>query len=210
MEEGYPGEMRVTVEYSFGDDNALHINYTAITTADTVLNLTNHAYYNLNGQRSGTVLDHGLMLKSSMITENDDGSIPTGKFIMTAGTPFDFAAEKSIGRDIGCEDVQLRYGSGYDHNFVVDGEGIRKAAVLRGDKSGIIMTVYTDQPGVQVYCGNFLSHRTGKGGTEYNERDAVCLETQNYPNATAYDFFPSPVLRAGDTFRSETVYNFGI
>ncbi len=208
-EEGYPGNLSVTVEYSFGDDNALHIKYTAYTDADTVLNLTSHGYFNLNGEGSGTMLGHCLIVNSKEFTENDSGCLPTGRFIETVGTPFDFTSEKPVGRDIEAENIQLHLAGGYDHNFVIEGEGMRQAAVLRGDRSGITVTVFSDQPGLQVYSGNFLTHRGGKGGKIYDRRDAICLETQNYPNATAYEHFPSPVLRVGETFCSETVYAFG-
>lgn len=203
-EENYPGTLTVTVCYSFSDDNALSIHYHAETNQDTILNLTNHAYFNLNG--NGTALNHYLTIHADSITENDDHVLPTGKFILVEGTPFDFRNAKPVGKDIQADHIQLQYGKGYDHNFVLSSDPI--AAVLTGDQSGITMEVITDRPGVQLYTGNFLRGSTGKNGQIYNARNAVCLETQGFPNSMEHTHFPSPILRAGEIFESTTVYRF--
>ena len=200
-EEGYPGNMLVCVEYELDDHNALHIRYHATTDADTVVNLTNHAYFNLNGHGSGSACGHMLRLDAAAITETDDSGMSNGKFLSVEATPFDFRAAKAIGQDI---DTLPK---GYDHNFVLDGEGLRDVGRLQGE-SGITMTVLTDQPGVQLYTANNLSGLGGKGGAVYKARDAVCLETQHYPNSPEHPHFPSVVLKAGEEFRSETIYRF--
>ncbi len=202
-EEGYPGSLNVRVTFTLTDDNALRIVYDADTDADTLVNLTNHAYFNLNG--GGSVLGHHLQVFAERFCENDEGCLPTGKLLSVEGTPFDFRAGKTIGADIGAPDEQLRRAGGYDHNYCLAG---RRAAVLRGDKSGIEMTTWTDLPGMQVYSANFLTERPGKGGAVMHKRDALCLETQLYPNAMNCYGFPSPVLRAAQHLHSETVYAF--
>lgn len=209
-EEGYPGTLHIRVTYRLTEDNALCIAYDAETEGDTVLNPTNHSYFNLNGAGSGTVLGHVLKLNSEAITENDENSLPNGRFLPVEGTPFDFRQPKTLGRDIRQENIQLRYGSGYDHNFVLKGQGLAQAAVLKGDRSGIVMEVLTDRPGMQLYTGNFLTERQGKCGARYCPNDAVCLETQCFPNATEYAHFPSPILHRGEPFHSETVYRFSL
>ncbi len=208
-EEGYPGTLRVAVTYTLTEENALMIDYEAVSEGDTVFNPTSHIYFNLNGHDRGTVLGHRLRMDSEAVTANDEHSLPTGEYLPVEGTPFDFRKGKTLGEDIDRVDVQLRYGSGYDHNFVVNGTGERRqVAELTGDESGVVMRVLTDRPGMQLYSANYLTPRRGKNGAYYRERDAVCLETQCYPNATEIPHFPSPVLRAGEVFRSETVYHF--
>lgn len=201
-EEGYPGNLNVRVSYTLTEDHALVITYDADTDQDTLVNMTNHTYFNLNG--GGTVLNHVMQIFSPRFAENDDGCLPTGQMLDVEGTPFDFRTPKTLGRDIGSGHIQLQRCGGYDHNYAVCG----RAAVLRGDESGIEMTVDTDMPGMQLYSGNFLTSRKGKGGADYGPRDAVCLETQLYPNAMACYGFPSPVLRAGRHLHSETRYAF--
>lgn len=204
-EEGYPGNLQVCVAFTLAD-GALTIRYDADTDADTVVNLTNHSYFNLNG--GGTVLEHLLQLSAERFTENDSACLPTGRLLRVEGTAFDFRSPKPIGRDIGEEEVQLYYGKGYDHNFVLT--GCDPAAVLRSEKTGIRMTVRTDLPGVQVYSGNNLDPRPGKGGTVWGLRDALCLETQLYPNALRCYGFPSPILREGQHLQTETSYAFSL
>jgi aldose 1-epimerase len=209
-EENYPGNLSVRVTYTLTGDNALSIVYDADTDADTVVNLTNHSYFNLNG--GGSVLSHELRLFAGQYTENDRNCLPTGRLLDTAGTPFDFGAPKPVGRDIDTPyDAQLIFGSGYDHNFVLsDTAALKKAAVLASPASGLRMTVLTTQPGMQVYSGNHLTRRGGKSGGIIGRRDGICLETQGFPNAPAYAHFPSPILRAGAHYHSETVYRFDV
>lgn len=202
-EEGYPGNLQVRVTFTLTEDNTLRIQYDAETDRDTLVNLTNHSYFNLNG--GGTVLGHELLVNAERFTENDGGCLPTGKLLEVAGTPFDFRAPKAIGAEIGAGDEQLRRGSGYDHNYVLCG---KRAAVLYSPDSRIEMTVETDLPGVQVYSGNCLTRRGGKGGQVIDRRDAVCLETQLFPNAMNCYGFPSPVLRAGAHLHSGTAFLF--
>ena len=204
-EEGYPGNLRVTVAYTLTGENELRIVYDADTDADTIVNLTNHSYFNLAG--GGSVLDHLLRVSADQITENDDGCLPTGRFLDVAGTPFDFRTAKPIGRDIEADDDQIRRGHGYDHNFVLTD---RRAAELSCPTTGIRMTLETDRPGVQVYSANWLTSRVGKGGAPIVPRDALCLETQQFPNAMVCPGFPSPVLRAGEHLHTETSYRFGL
>ena len=202
-EEGYPGNLRVQVRYTLTEDNRLVIVYDADTDADTPVNLTNHSYFNLNG--GGTVLHHRLQIFAERITANGPGCLPTGELRRVAGTPFDFRTEKEIGADLGVDDEQLKLVNGYDVNYVLSGE---KAAVVTGDRSGIVMTVRTDMPGMQLYSANFLSERPGKRGTTMGPRDAACFETQLFPNAMNCYGFPSPILRAGQHLHSETSYEF--
>lgn len=203
-EEGYPGTLRCCVQYRLDEDNALHIRYRAETDAPTPVNLTNHSYFNLGGE----AMEHTLQIFADAITENDETSIPTGAMLPVAGTAFDFAEAKAIGRDIGAQEQQLKFGNGYDHNFILRGEGMREAAVLRSAESGIAMAVETDCPGMQVYTANFFGDRVGKGGAPYSDRCAVALETQSFPDALHHENFPSVVLRPGEVYESETVYRF--
>ena len=202
-EEGYPGNLTVTVTFRLTEDNCLVVTYDGDTDRDTIVNLTNHSYFNLNG--GGTALDHRLQLFAQQMTENSPDSVPTGRILPVEDTPFDFRAGKTIRQDIGAENEQLRFGGGYDHNYVLSGP---TAAHLTGDKSGIRLTVTTTMPGVQLYTANSLTERTGKGGVTLRPRDAVCLETQLFPDGMAHYGFPSPVLRAGEHLHSETGYAF--
>lgn len=204
-EEGYPGNLQVRVTFRLNDQNRLLIRYEADADQDTLVNLTNHSYFNLAG--GGSVLDHRLQVSAERITENDAGCLPTGRFINVAQTPFDFRTPKRIGADIDREDSQLACGNGYDHNFVLCGS---PAAVLRSSASGIEMTVETEMPGMQVYTANALTPRRGKSGPRMEARDAVCLETQLFPNAMACYGFPSPILRAGKHLCSETSFCFRV
>ena len=204
-EENYPGNLEVKVLFRLTEDNRLCITYDADTDADTLVNLTNHSYFNLNG--GGSVLKHRLQLFAERFAENDSGCLPTGKLLKVGGTPFDFRTEKEIGADIGADDGQLKRAGGYDHNYVLAGE---KAAVLYSPETGIEMTVETDLPGMQFYTGNFLTERQGKNGSTILRRDAACFETQLFPNGMKCYGFPSPVLRAGAHLHSETVYAFRV
>ena len=204
-EENYPGNLQVSVSFTLSNDG-LTICYDADTDADTIVNMTNHAYFNLNG--GGSALNHLLQVNAEKFTENDAGCLPTGKFFAVEGTPFDFRTAKPIGQDIGADHIQLRNGEGYDHNFVLTGS--RDAAVLYSEQSGICMTTRTTMPGVQVYSANHLTPRRGKNGASYDIRHAICLETQLFPNAMRCYSFPSPVLHAGEHLHSETAYLFSV
>ena len=205
-EEGYPGNLAVTITYRL-TENAITLTYDAKTDADTLVNLTNHTYFNLAGE--GDVLDHVLKVNADAFCEGDPDCLPTGKLIPVAGTPFDFTQAKKIGRDIGMDDIQLKNAGGYDHNFALNA-GADAAAVLYSEKTGIEMTTTTTLPGVQVYSANFLTEREGKGGRKIGFRHALCLETQVYPDAIHNPHFPSAVLKAGDEFHTETTYTFAV
>ena len=203
-EEGYPGALHVSVTYLI-HGSTLTLDYQAQSDADTLCNLTNHTYFNLSGK--GTVLDHLLRINAERFLENDAGCLPTGRLLPAANTPFDFRTEKEIGRDIWQDDIQLKNCGGIDHNFCLDGEN---AAKLYSKETGIEMTVTTTMPGLQVYSGNFLTDRIGKYGATYHKRDAICLETQYYPNAMACESFEKPILRAGYLYHHTTLFALSI
>ena len=207
-EEGYPGNLDVRVTYALTDKNELSLSYCAKTDADTVVNLTSHAYFNLSGHDSGIIYDQLLRIFADAYTEIDANCLPTGRILPVEGGALDFTQPKCIGLDIDADDDALRNGRGYDHNFVLRGEGLKKAAWAYSDRTGITMEVYTTLPGVQFYTANFLTPRAGKNGAVYRERGGFCLETQLFPNAMACENFPSPVLRAGDAFEHTTIYKF--
>lgn len=210
-EEGYPGDLNVYITYTLTDDNSLKIEYEAVSDADTVINLTNHSYFNLGGHDSGTILDHYLKLNCDKYTECDRELIPTGVIADVEGTPFDFREYRRIGDGIDADDEQLKYAGGYDHNFVINTKerGITLVGSLWDKKSGRIMDVYTDKPGIQFYTGNFLHGADiGKGGCAYGKRGGLCLETQFFPNGMKRSNFPSPVLKAEDKYDYTTVFHF--
>jgi aldose 1-epimerase len=210
-EEGYPGRLDVTVTYEVTAADELRITYQASTDKATVLNVSHHGYFNLAGQAAPDVLGHELLLAADRYTPVDSSLIPTGALAPVDGTPFDFRAAKPIGARIDAADLQLRYGKGYDHNFVVRGTPgtLRLAARVRDPESGRTMEVLTTEPGIQFYSGNFLDGTlTGKGGVTYRRRAGFCLETQHFPDSPNHADFPTTVLRPGQTYRSETVYRF--
>lgn len=211
MEQGFPGNCNMKVTYTLTEDNALEISYDMVSDKKTVMNPTNHTYFNMNGHAAGTVYGHKLWLKASHFTPVASGhAIPTGELAPVAGTPFDFTSEKAIGQDIEKQDTQLGYGCGYDHNFAIDKDvdGLEKVASVVGDETGIRMDVLTDLPGIQFYSANFIDGQKGKGGCLHVKRGALCLETQYFPNAVNEPNFATPIFDAGVHFESKTVYAF--
>ncbi|NKQ27246.1 aldose epimerase family protein [Streptomyces galbus] len=212
-EMGYPGTLRTKVTYTLNRHGDWRIDYTATTDKATVVNLTNHTYWNLAGEGSGSIEDHELTIAASRFTPTDAGLIPTGELARVAGTPFDFRRAKPIGRDIRAGHEQQVLAKGYDHNWVLD-KGITATpvhvATLRDPRSGRTLRIATDQPGLQFYSGNFLDGTlTGTSGRTYRQGDALCLETQHFPDSPNRPSFPSTVLRPGQTYRTSTVHTFG-
>ena len=214
MEEGFPGELKVKVRFSIKNDNELLIEYSATTNKKTVINLTNHAFFNLNGEGSGTILDHNLYINANAFTPVDSTLIPTGKIEGIKNSPFDFSTLKQIGKDIAEDNEQLKFGKGYDHNFVLnksEKSALNYAAKVVGNKSGIVMEIYTTEPGLQFYSGNFMkSKNTFKNGSLDDFRTAFCLETQHFPDSPNNLNFPSTVLNLGQKYESTSKYIFSV
>jgi aldose 1-epimerase len=212
-EEGYPGNVTITVKYSLKNDNSLVMDYSAVTDKVTVVNVANHSYFNLEGQGNGNILDHEIMINADGFTPVDSTLIPTGEIRKVAGTPFDFTSPHKIGERINdTSDQQIKYGLGYDHNFALNGEAgkIRLAAKVIAPGSGRVLEVYTTEPGVQFYSGNFLNGSEQGKGSVYEYRTGFCLETQHYPDSPNQPSFPSAILKPGEKFESSTIFKFSV
>lgn len=207
MEEGYPGEVHVEAKFTVTEDNKMVIEFSATTDKATPINMTNHWYFNMNGQGTGDVLGHTLQLLSDQITETDPGLVPTGKLLSVEGTPYDFREPKVIGTDFAV--VRELPTAGYDNNFVLGAPGeFKKFAVLTGDKTGITMTGYTNMEAVQFYSGNHITDRKGKANTEYSGMSGMCLEPHHYPDCVNKPEFPSAIIRPGETYYHHTEFQF--
>lgn len=211
-EMGYPGNLKIVARYVWTEENELELTFTAQSDADTVINLTNHAYFNLDGHNAPSVLGHTLRLNASEYLPTDDTLVPLGESEPVAGTPMDFINPKTLGRDIKADFPALNYGKGYDACWIIDGYTpgqLQEAAELKAEKSGRILKVFTTQPGIQVYTGNWLSGcPTGKGGTVYKDYCAVALECQHYPDSPNHPDYPTTLLKAGEVFQQAIIFAF--
>ncbi len=212
-DEGYPGTVNVTLTYTLTDSNELKLDYTASTDQATVINLSNHAYFNLGGIGSGTILNHKMQIFGDAITPVDSTLIPTGTYMKVKGTAFDFLEPHTLGERIDADEEQIKFGGGYDHNYVIkekDDRELKKTAEVTEPVSGRVMTVFTTQPGVQLYCGNFLNGNEKGKGVTYGHRTGFCLETQHFPDSPNQPQFPPVVLQPGEKWESQTIYKFSV
>ncbi len=208
-EEGFPGKVSVRVTYTLTEDNSIKIRYEGKSDADTILNMTNHTYFNLNGHTSGELKDHFLTLDAPFYTPNTDACIPTGEIESVSGTPFDFLTEANVEERFLSTHQQITKFGGFDHNFALSGKGYRKFGTLTSRKTGITMEMYTDKKGVQVYSGNFIENgRVCKDGAIYDKHHGICFETQAFPNFTKFTHFPDGFLKKGEKYDTVTAYKF--
>ena len=209
MDQGFPGMLDMHVNYNLTDDNELQIRYYAVPDKDTIINMTNHSYFNLNGHKGNDVLNHKVTIDADYYTRANNESIPTGEFVDVSDTVMDFRTPVELGKGIDAEYEATKLGCGYDHNWVLKNEGgFGKVASAVSTDTGIGMEVWTDLPGMQMYTANFLEGEPGKDGAVYNRRSAVCFETQYYPDAVHHDNFPSPVCKAGSAYNKKTTFKF--
>lgn len=210
-DQGYPGALDMEVKYTLTDNNEVKIEYYSVPGEDTIINMTNHSYFNLNGHASGEILGQQVGIAAKYFTKADENSIPTGELVEVAGTPMDFREKKEIGKEIEADYEALRFRNGYDHNWALDSNGtFEKVAEMSSEKTGITMEVYTDLPGMQFYTGNFIEHEKGKEGAVYEKRHGACFETQFFPDAIHHENFKSPICPAGENYRTLTVYKFSV
>jgi len=208
-DQGYPGNLEIEVMYTLTNENEIQIAYQAKPDQDTIVNLTNHSYFNLSGHASGSILDQTVWMDANVFTRADRESIPTGELVKVAGTPMDFNEAKAVGRDIEAAYEALEFGQGYDHNWALNNGGnYQKVAGMASDLSGIRMDVCTDLPGMQFYTGNFIKDENGKSGACYRKRQGLCFETQYFPDAIHHEDFFSPVCKAGTVYQTKTSYKF--
>lgn len=213
MEEGYPGNLKVEIRYSLSEKDELEIDYKAETDAPTIVNLTNHSYFNLSGEYGSTIYDHKVQLNSSAYTEYTESFAQTGRIIPVDNTPLDFRKEHTIGERFNDDYHQLRICTGYDHNMILDGEAgkLKKIGTVKNDKSGITLEAFTTEPAVHFYSGNYMQYdsiKRGKRGVHYPRNSGLCLEAQHYPDSANHPNFPSIVLRPGEIYRQKTIYRF--
>lgn len=209
----FPGNVVAVVTYTVTEDNALDIQYEATTDKTTVINMTNHSYFNLSGNPDNKITEDSLYINSKSYTPVDSTYMTTGEIATTQGTPFDFSVMKLIGKDIDADNQQIKNGNGYDHNWVLEtkGDDTQVVAILKSPKTGIVLTMFTSEPGVQVYSGNFLDGSvTGKKGIKYQQRTGICLETQKYPDTPNKPQWPSALLKPGETYKSHCVFKFSV
>lgn len=208
-DQGYPGAVELYVTYTLTEENEVKIHYHGIPEEDTIINLTNHSYFNLSGHDSGDILEQEVWIDADAYTRANAQSIPTGEIVPVEGTPMDFRVAKAVGQDIDSDYEALKFGNGYDHNWVLNHSGsLQKAAQLYSKKTGIAMDVSTDLPGMQVYTANFVENEMGKQGAVYQKRQGICFETQYFPDAVHHDDFEGPVCKAGEIYDTTTVYRF--
>lgn len=209
-DQGYPGEATIRVSYHLSEENELTITYQAKANEDTLFNMTNHSYFNLEGHQSSDTLSQEVWLNAQAFTPIDKALIPTGEISLVKGTPLDFTQAKEVGKEIDADFEQLKLAGGFDHNYVLEGRGFRKVASLYSKVTGIKMEVSTDLPGLQFYSGNFIEEEVGKDQVTYQKRQGLCFETQYFPNAVNEQGFNSPILLVGEEYQSTTSFSFQI